>query len=300
MSTEPVPVAVPHPPPTNPKPVPPPPTAQPVAPPPVATKQPIPPTGLKPPPQAVKLQIRDPNFHPYRHQSAQKKRIAAAAAAPKRRCCTCCCCLIWLILTLLILSVVVAATCGVFWILFKPQRPKFTVASLKLANLNLTGNLDTDASGRLFTSGNLTISARNPNSKITALYEETAMSVFSKSNVMIADSIFQPFSSSPGNSTVIRFVFRSWRTLDLESARGLRSDLTGKSEMWSRLELETKMGVQIGKWKSRKIGIRVTCGGLRVKIPKTGTKKGSSADAAISDDGKCKVDLSIKIWGFTF
>uniref|UniRef100_A0A7N1A2J6 Late embryogenesis abundant protein LEA-2 subgroup domain-containing protein n=1 Tax=Kalanchoe fedtschenkoi TaxID=63787 RepID=A0A7N1A2J6_KALFE len=292
MAAEPDPAAAAAPP-TNPKPPKPkPPTA---AAPPPAKQQPFPPT------QAVKLQIRDPNPRPTRPKSAaHKKRLE-----PKRSCCTCCCCMTWIVVTVLILSVAAAAACGVFWIMYRPQRPRFTVASLRLGALNLTGNLDADAAGRLFTSGNLTVSAKNPNSKITAFYDAVAMSAFSRSNVVIASSTFRPFTSPPGSSTVMRFAFRSSKTLDLDSAKGLRSDLKGRSVVGTRVELETKMGVKFGKWKTTKIGIKVTCGGVRVRVPNKVSAAAAkvaakAAGAAITDDGKCEVDLSIKIWGFTF
>uniref|UniRef100_A0A7N0VI03 Uncharacterized protein n=1 Tax=Kalanchoe fedtschenkoi TaxID=63787 RepID=A0A7N0VI03_KALFE len=62
------------------------------------------------------------------------------------------------------------------------------------------------------------------------------------------------------------------------------------------------MGVKIGNWKTGKIGIMVTCSGVRVKVPSKASpgKPAAAADAATADDGKCKVNLSIKIWGFTF
>lgn len=98
--------------------------------------------------------------------------------------------------------------------------------------------------------------------------------------------------------------------VDLDLARGLRSDLNRKSEVGARVELETKMGVKIGKWTTKKIGIKVLCEGLKVKVPKkvVVTKGLAPAPAlaagavlaGISDDGSCKVNLSIKFWGSVF
>lgn len=74
----------------------------------------------------------------------------------------------------------------------------------------------------------------------------------------------------------------------------LKSALKIKTGVPLKVRLDTKVRVKVGGVKTPRIGIRVTCDGIRVTVP----AKGKSAVAS-TGKAKCKVETRIKIWRWT-
>ncbi|KAK3410823.1 hypothetical protein EUGRSUZ_J02856 [Eucalyptus grandis] len=170
-----------------------------------------------------------------------------------RRGCCCRCCL-WTTVALLVLLLLIGAAAAVFYVLYRPQRPTFTVTSLKVSYINIT-----TSSSTLSSKFDLTVSARNPNSKLVYIYSPTSVSV------------------------------------DSTAASALKSGLKSKNGLALKIRLETKVKVKIGGLKTPRVGIRVTCGGIRATAPAAG----KSAATASTASAKCKVDTRIRIWNWT-
>lgn len=85
--------------------------------------------------------------------------------------------------------------------------------------------------------------------------------------------------------------------VDAESASKLRADLKRKNGFPMEIVMDMKVVVKLEKVKVKKLGIRVSCDGIRGFVPKG--KKAPSV-AASTAGAKCKVDLRIKIWKWTF
>jgi hypothetical protein len=83
--------------------------------------------------------------------------------------------------------------------------------------------------------------------------------------------------------------------LDDVSAGKLKADLKSKNGVALKLELETKVKVKMGGLKTPKARIRVTCQGIKATAP-----SGKKSTTASVSNAKCKVDLRIKIWKWTF
>lgn len=241
----------------------------------------IPPTANKPHP-----------YRPYRPQLAHRRR-------DRHRCpCTFCCCTFWTVLLLLALSLLAAIAGAALYVLYRPHQPTFSISALHATTVNLTGSAADPSSSRLVTSFNLTLTARNPNSHFTFFYD-TFTVTFLSTDVFVGNSTLPPFSSSPKNQTVFRGVIVSTNlsNLDTDSLTALRADLKKSSGMPLKIQMDTKVKVQAGGLKSKKVGIRVTCEGIKGLVPPKGKK---SPSVATVTDSKCKVDLRIKIWKFTF
>ncbi|KAJ6994686.1 hypothetical protein NC653_017478 [Populus alba x Populus x berolinensis] len=58
-----------------------------------------------------------------------------------------------------------------------------------------------------------------------------------------------------------------------------------------KIEMDTKVKMKVGGLKTKKVGIRVTCDGIKGSIP-----KGKTPTVAVTAKSECKVDLRIKIW----
>ncbi|KAJ6802313.1 uncharacterized protein M6B38_194660 [Iris pallida] len=201
----------------------------------------------------------------------------------------CCSCCLWLTLILIAAVLLAAIAGGVFYVLYRPRRPTFTVSSLCLSQLNLTSPANLLAS-RL----DLSVTARNPNREVEFAYDPVSVSVSSDSGVHLGDGSFPPFLHGAKNTTVLRTsVSSSGESVDSSAV----SDLKKKSTIPVVIELDTRAGVKVGKLKTKKIGIRVRCEGVSVPVPKN--KKGAAAAAATTPDVSCKVKLRIKIWKWT-
>lgn len=207
----------------------------------------------------------------------------------------CCCCCFWTILVILILALLAAIAATALYVLYRPHRPEFSVPSLRLHRLNLTSSADS-STNRVATLLNFTVTSKNPNSHITFYYDPFVISALSSSDVFLGNGTVPGFFSDKKNQTVLKNVVVSGSSdLDTDSVKSLNSDLKKKSGVSLKLKLDTKVKVKVGKLSSKKVGIRVTCEGFKAALP-----KGKSPSVATADKSKCKVDLRIKIWKFTF
>uniref|UniRef100_A0A5B6YUD3 Late embryogenesis abundant protein LEA-2 subgroup domain-containing protein n=1 Tax=Davidia involucrata TaxID=16924 RepID=A0A5B6YUD3_DAVIN len=237
----------------------------------------------KPPPfPAAKSQLYNPTRQRYRPQPKHRH----------RRSCLCLCCF-WSILLLTALLLLAAIASAAVYVLYSPHRPTFTVSALRISQFKVSTT--SDDTTHLTSLLNLTISAKNPNKKLTFFYDPITITSMSN-QVTIANGSFPFFTSNPNNSTLIRSsLSTSSQVLDADSVTSLRSDLKKKTGLPLKVVLDTKVIVKMDGLKSKKVGIRVTCDGIHGQTP-----KGKSPSIASTSDATCKVDLRIKIWKWTF
>lgn len=114
-------------------------------------------------------------------------------------------------------------------------------------------------------------------------------------DVQIGNSTIPAFVSEKKNETTFRTIVTASQDLDTDSTTSLRSDLKKKTGVSLKIQMDTKVKVKMESLKSKKVGIRVTCQGIKGVEP-----KGKSPSVASVSDAKCKVDLRIKIWKWTF
>ncbi|KAH6793219.1 Late embryogenesis abundant hydroxyproline-rich glycoprotein family [Perilla frutescens var. hirtella] len=203
-----------------------------------------------------------------------------------RRGCCCSCCL-WTTLTIILILLLAAIAGAVFYVLYRPHRPSFTVNSLQLSKFNLT---DTS----LTSSFNLSITARNPNKKITFFYDTISVK-FLSGDLDIADGSFPGFTHAKKNTTTLKSVISSSKNQfpDGTDTSPLKSSLKNKN-LPLKIQLDTKVKAKIGKIKTGNLNIRVTCDGIKISIP-----TGKTASSASTSNVKCKVDPRIKIFKWT-
>ncbi|KAI3716354.1 hypothetical protein L6452_23634 [Arctium lappa] len=238
----------------------------------------------KPPPSATattgasfppnKAQLYNSTRPVYRHQPRRSRRSC---------CCSCC---LWITFTIILLIIIAAVAGGVFYVLYRPHRPSFSVSSLQISQFNLT------SSNQLNTKFNFTVTARNPNKKIVFYYDPVSVKIDSK-GIDVGDGIIPAFVMEKKNTTKLRSIV-STSGQSVDDNGGLRSDLKNKKRFPLTIQLDTKVKVKIGSVKTKKVPIRVVCKGIKAAAP-----TGKSATTAITSDVKCKVDLRIKIWKWT-
>lgn len=227
---------------------------------------------------ANKSQLYNTTRPAYRPQPPPRRR--------HRRGCCCSCCL-WTTLLILILLLLIAIAGVVFYVLYRPHRPSFAVNSLQLSRFNLTDR-------SLTSSFNFSITARNPNKKITFDYDEISVK-FLSGDLEIADGSIPGFTHGRKNVTTLRTVVSSSKQQfpDGTDIAPLKSSLKSRN-LPIQIQLETKLKVKAGKIKTKKLKIRVTCDGIKISIP-----TGKTATVAATSHVKCKVDPRIKIIKWT-
>lgn len=237
-------------------------------------------------PQAVNGGGGPPSFPGTKAQAygARRPVYRPQPMKPRRRgrCCSCC---LWLTLILIALVLLAAIAGGVFYIIYRPRRPDFTVSSIRLAALNVT------ASDQLASRLDLSLTVRNPNKKLVYLYDPISIAV-SSGGVDVGDGSFPAFVHDTKNITILKTtVSTSGESVDTSAA----TDLKKKSKLPVEIDLETKAGVKIGGLETKKMKIKVHCPAIDVAVP-----KGKTASSPSSPDAACKVKLRIKIWKWTF
>ncbi|KAL5579491.1 hypothetical protein UlMin_011933 [Ulmus minor] len=204
----------------------------------------------------------------------------------RSRCCSCC---LWLTVIILLLLFFAGVASVIFYVIYRPQRPSFSVSSLKLSYLNVT------SSSQLNSKFDINITARNPNKKIAYIYNPVAISITS-GDVDVGDGVLPAFVHGKRNTTLLKTQITSSRkALDDSSATALKSSLKSKNGLPLKIRLDTKVKVKVGGVKSPKVGIRVKCDGIRVTPP-----TGKTPATATTSKAKCKVDIRVKIWKWTF
>ncbi|KAL6537479.1 hypothetical protein OROMI_026013 [Orobanche minor] len=227
---------------------------------------------------ANKAQLYNPARQAYRPPPPPPRRH-------RRGCCRFCC--LWTTLLILLILILAVISGAVFYVLYRPHRPSFSVASLHLSRFNLTDTSITSAF-------NVTLVARNRNSKITFFYDQISVKILS-GDVDIGDGAFPPFTHRKKNVTTLRTVVSSSNTpipggTDISH---LKSSVRSR-KLPIRIQLETKVRAKIGEIETKKLRIRATCDGIRASIP-----TGKTASVATTSKVKCKVDPRIKIIRWT-
>lgn len=231
---------------------------------------------------ATKAQLYGATRPPYRPQLKRHR---------YRRSCCCSCCL-WLTVILIILILLVAIAGGILYVLYRPQRPSFSVSSLRIQTLNLT------SSQTLLTNIKLNVITRNPNKELVFYYDPITITVKSNDNddVNVGAGSFPSFRHGTKNTTELKAAIKSnGQELDDASASKVKTQLKSKSGLPLKIKLETKVKVKMGAVKTPKVRIRVTCEGIKATAP-----TGKTASLASTSNAKCKVDWRIKIWKLTF
>ncbi|MBA0576732.1 hypothetical protein Golob_025058 [Gossypium lobatum] len=206
-----------------------------------------------------------------------------------RRSCCCSCC-IWTTVTILILLLLAGVSAAILTLIYSPHRPTFTVSSLKVSTLKIT------SSSKLITNITLNVNAKNPNKELIYIYDPIAISLTTKNDVVMANGSFGPFVHGTKNNTLLKATISGGsQELDDSSAGELRVALKNKKGLPLKMKLDTKVKAKIGGLKTPKVGIRVICEGIKVTVP-----NGKSPSKASISNAKCKVDLRVKIWRWTF
>lgn len=82
--------------------------------------------------------------------------------------------------------------------------------------------------------------------------------------------------------------------MDSDAATQLKKNMKSKNGLPLKVRLETKVKVKMGNLKTPRVGIKVSCEGIKVNLP-----AGKKPASASTSNAKCNVDVRVKIWKWT-
>jgi hypothetical protein len=274
------------------------------------------------PPPAMANGSGNGNGVPPKPQMYQRPmyRPQGPAKGRRGRSCRCsfCCTFCWALLVIVLLALVAAAAGGAFYLLYRPQRPSFSVSSVRLTSFNLSSSATAPV---LSDTIQLTVTAKNPNKKLVYFYDDFSFSAATAANaVPLGDAVVPGFAHKAGNTTVFTATIAAAAVTVDPSGAG--SDLKKSGAFSVSVDADTRAGVKVGSLKTKKMSIQVRCDGIKVTPPsppppapkrvkgKNGTALAPAPAPALDDAEKtatvstaahpCTVRVRVKIGRFTF
>lgn len=196
--------------------------------------------------------VQLPKDQEYRSAAPPQQRYAPSRP-PRRRRNPCCCCLAWIFCPLILLIVLIAIAAGVFYIVYRPQIPKYSLNGISVNRLNITRDL------RLSSDLTVTVRAQNTNKKIGIFYEDGNRLAVLYSGKVISSGIIPAFYQAPRNTTLVQIKMTASRvpfTAALKSA--LDTDQT-KGSVPLDVEMDEPVRLKIGSLKTPKVTIQIRC-----------------------------------------
>jgi len=168
------------------------------------------------------------------------------------------------LLVIVLLALVAAAAGGVFYLLYRPQRPSFTVSSVRLTAFNLSSSATAPV---LTDSIQLTVTAKNPNKKLVYIYDDFSFSAATTANaVPLGDATAPGFAHQAGNTTIFTTTIAAAAVTVDPSGAGSDFKMSGAFSV--SVDADTRAGVKVGSLKTKKMDIQVRCDGIKVTPPR--------------------------------
>lgn len=173
--------------------------------------------------------------------------------------------------------IIVGTSFFIVWLVLRPRLPELRIDSLSVSNLNYSTNL-------FSADFQIGITARNPNSKITLVYESVDANVYFQ-NVRLSETTLPPFSQTKKNETSIR---ASAAAVSTYVSGDLVSSMNGQRSKKGNVNFNVRMFMALrlkaGVWFARRRFLKAFCGDLSV-----GVSSNSSHGTLIGGPRQCNV-----------
>lgn len=172
---------------------------------------------------------------------------------PSRPCCCCrfvCCTLLSLILILAIAS-------GIFYLIFRPEAPHYSINSISIKPLNLSSS--SSSSSPISPQFNISVTAKNPNDHIGIYYETDSSVKAYYEDVVLCDGVLPQFYQ-PNNNVTIFNVDLKGSTIQLASSVQNQLVEAEKSETVPlRIYFIAPVKIKVGSVKTWTVKVNVNC-----------------------------------------
>ncbi|GAV71906.1 LEA_2 domain-containing protein [Cephalotus follicularis] len=166
----------------------------------------------------------------------------------------CCCCLCYLLSLIVSLIVLAAIAAAVFYLVVRPEAPKYSVDSIAIRGFNLTSS-----SSPISPEFDVTVTANNPNNKIGIYYVEKSSIDVSYEGVQLCSGALPVFYQPPKNVTVFMAALKG-SGIQLSSAvsTSLLDDQT-QGMVPFHVTLRAPVKIKVGSVKTWTITVKVDC-----------------------------------------
>jgi len=209
------------------------------------------PSSSTPPSGTYVIQL--PKDQTYRIPPPENAQRYANYTRRKSRRCRCCCCLCWLIGILFTLIVLMAIAAGVFYLIVRPEAPKYAIDHVSVKGMNLT-SLST-----ISPEFDVSVRADNGNNKIGIYYESDSSVEMFYRGVSLCNGVLPAFYQPSNNVTVFQTVLKgNGIELARSDQRALVNAVTKRSVPLT-LKLRAPVKIKVGSVKTWKIRVKVDC-----------------------------------------
>lgn len=212
---------------------------------------PLPEKPVPPPPGTYVIQI--PKDQVYRVPPPENAKRYEKLSRRKPHRSACCCCLCWFIGILLTLILLLGIAAGVFYLVFRPEAPKYSIDSVSIKGFNLT------SLAPLSPEFDVTVRADNRNDKIGIDYRTGSSVNVYYNDLRLCNGKLPVFYQGTNNVTVFVTALKG-SGIELTSAvQKALLDGERKETVPFRLNLRAPVKIKVGSVKTWTITVKVNC-----------------------------------------
>lgn len=206
---------------------------------------------VPPPPSTYVIQLPREQIFRYPPPESSRKFQTLNVKKNRRSCCRRCCCFTLCLLLLLIVAAGIAA--AVFYLVFRPESPKYTVDRIRISGFNLT------SAAPISPRFDVSIKANNPNDKIGIYYlKDGAANVF-YNDVRLCDGVLPTFYQPKNNITVFHTALKGSNIVLARTSKTELLNAQKKSTVPFLLRAKTPIKIKVGSINTWEINVEVKC-----------------------------------------
>ncbi|XP_050879821.1 NDR1/HIN1-like protein 13 [Lathyrus oleraceus] len=211
------------------------------------------PSASKAAPPAGTYVIQLPKDQVYRYPPPENARRYANFTRRKSSRCRCCCCLCWFIGVIVTLSVLLAIAAGVFYLVIRPEVPKYSIGRVSVKGMNLTSQ------SPISPEFDVTVNANNGNRKIGIYYEKDSTGELFYRDVKLCNGALPAFYQPSNNVTVFQTVLKGNNVEVVGSDRKALLKAVKIQSVPLTLKLRVPVKFKVGSVKTWAFNVKVHC-----------------------------------------
>nr|GMD73656.1 protein YLS9-like [Ipomoea batatas] len=206
---------------------------------------------VPPPPGTYVIQV--PKDQIYRYPPPENSRRLKSFSRRKSRRGCCCRCLCYTLCLLVVLIVAVAVAAGVFYLVFRPESPNYTVSDVAIKGLNLTSR------SAVSPEFDVIVRAENPNDKIGIYYRKGSSVRVFYSGIELSHGELPAFFQPSNNVTDFHTALKGSGVLLGNTVRSSLVRQQRQRKVTFKLDVEAPVKIKVGAVKTWEITVKVKC-----------------------------------------
>ncbi|KAE8037693.1 hypothetical protein FH972_010260 [Carpinus fangiana] len=247
------------------------------------TLKPATPESDKPVPSPGTYVIHIPKDQVYRVPPPENARRFQSLTRRKVNRRPCCLCLCWLLGLLVVFLILVGIAAGIFYLVFKPESPNYSIDNITIGGLNLTAAATTSVL-TVSPEFDVTVRADNPNDKIGIYYRKDSSVEIYYSDVRLCNGVLPVFYQPSNNMTEFRTALKGSGIVLTSTMKNSLVQAQTQGEVPLELKIRAPVKIKVGSVKTWTITVKVDC---EITVDKL------TADAKIISRD---CDYGVKLW----